>query len=412
MEIPLFSNQDFDNYLLPFKRFFNQPQLSNFTQYLLGLLLCEGKRTITHLHEADSRRGSYNRLHHFLTESPWSEESLQKHRIDLSIKEIEEDFKSSKVKVGFIIGDDTTNPKCGRKMPGFGWNYCSTEEQPIKSQCIVTNLYHYNGNDYPLQMSLYKHQESFKENLEAFQTKNQLMIKHLEKLSFPEEIRTIGLFDSLYFNNDIISACSQKNIDSIGVLRCNRRAILQEDDPVGCRLDNWFRYLKSQQKHPFKQITIRDSKGAKQQTWMFHWTGVIKNLGEVQLIMLTPRLRGKKVEPLFIATTAMDLSVEEIIEYYFTRWKIETFFWTIKQHLGFNHYQVRSETATIRHWYLVLMAYSFLVKARKKSDPSATLGVIKKTFQRQNFKIFIDHIHDNIKKYGQSSNATYLKFAA
>ena len=166
--------------------------------------------------------------------------------------------------VGFLIGDDTTNPKTGKKMAGFGWNHSTVHDAVIPSQSIVTTLYSFQDVSFPFYPSLYKSEAYCQGHPdETFKTKNDLMVEQILKVPLPETLRTIGLFDAFYFNQQVLGACRQRNIQAIGRLKENRRALLSSQDPVGTRLDSWFDFLRRPKKHPFRQITVRDSQGHK-----------------------------------------------------------------------------------------------------------------------------------------------------
>ena len=64
--------------------------------------------------------------------------------------------------------------------------------------------------------------------------------------------------------------------------------------------------------------------------------------------------RGNRYVALF--TTDLTLSVEEIIEYYGARWKIEAGFKEIKQEIGSAKSQVRKADAVINHLNFCMMA--------------------------------------------------------
>ena len=415
MELPIISGtHNFDQFLEPFKHYFSNPQYRNLTHYLLGLLLCEGKRTITRISRSQAGEESYNRLHHFVSESPWDQDDVNQERIDHLMKQVETRAHGKTGPIGFLIGDDTTNPKTGKKMAGFGFNHSTVHDDVIASQSVVATLYHYEGIDIPLYPSLYKSESYCTEHKETFNTKNELMAEQIEKTKLPMGIRTIGLFDSWYFNQTILTGCKEKGIEAIGRLRDNRRAILSSKDPTGTRLDDWFNFLRSHREHPFKRITIRDDQGRTREVWRYHWTGFIKNLGLVQVAILSDRIRGKNATPVFIASTDLNLSVEEIISFYFKRWRIETFFWTQKERLGFNDYQVRPERSAKRHWLLCFLAHSYLVTARETagSKKAATLGDFQRLEQRENFRHLVAHIHSKVKERGHSVDTIYYELAA
>jgi len=415
MEIPIVAGTpSFDRYMEPFKRYFTCPQYRNATHYLLGLLLCEGSRNIAHMSRAQSQDESYNRLHHFLSESPWDEDVVNEARIHQMMDAIEEQAKEEDRPIGFLIADDTTNPKTGKKMAGFGLNHSTVEDAVIPSQSVVATLYHSGDLDIPLHASLYKSEAYCKEHQQTFKTKNELLAEQMKEIKLPEGLRTVGLFDAWYFNSVTLRGCKKLGIEAIGRLKDNRRALLSSGDPVGTRLDNWFDFLRSHHGHPFKRIGVRDGQGHKRELWMYHWTGFIKNLGLVQMVMLSSRIRGKNVTPVFIATTDLHLSAEEIITYYFKRWAIETFFWTAKERLGFNDYRVRPERSAKRHWLLCFLAHSYLVTARTalRRKKGKTLGDLQRMEQRENFRRLVAHIHARVKERGQSIDTICYELAA
>lgn len=415
MEIPIISaNPNFVHFLQPIEQYFTNPQYRNLTHYLLGLLLCEGKRTVAHMSQAQSHRESYNRLHHFLSESPWNENNVNEKRISQIRHHIEALAEERKSPVGFLIGDDTTNPKTGKKMAGFDLHYSTTEDAMIPSQSVVATLYHFEGTDIPLYGELYKTKNYCAHHGESFRTKNDFMVEQIRNFQLPAGIRTIGLFDAWYFNAIIRKVCHDKGIEAIGRLNSNRRALLYSTDSIGTRLSDWFHTLRTRSKHPFRIFTTHDRQGHKRQLWIFHWTGFIANLGLIQLVMLSSRIRGKEVNPVFIASTDLNLSAEEIIDFYFKRWAIETFFWTVKERMGFNHYQVRTERSAKRHWLLCFLAYSYLSSTRPHPGRGKrkTLGECQRSEQRENFRFLISQIHSKIKEHSYSSCAIYREFAA
>jgi len=63
-------------------------------------------------------------------------------------------------------------------------------------------------------------------------------------------------------------------------------------------------------------------------------------------------------------TNHLTLSPENVVEYYNLRWKIECIFRDLKDHLAFDHYQIRSIKAITRHWHLCVLAYTFLLQSK------------------------------------------------
>ena len=79
----------------------------------------------------------------------------------------------------------------------------------------------------------------------------------------------------------------------------------------------------------------------------------------VHLVVI--RTKPQKSRPyryFLVFTTDLTLSVETIVHYYHLRWKIETEFRDSKESFGFDHYQVRSQTAIQRSVVLSFLSAS------------------------------------------------------
>jgi hypothetical protein len=64
--------------------------------------------------------------------------------------------------------------------------------------------------------------------------------------------------------------------------------------------------------------------------------------------------------PTFYATNRLDWEAKRILTTYLDRWPTETFNEDVKEHLGFEDYQLRRLRGIKRHWYLSFVAYSLL----------------------------------------------------
>jgi len=68
----------------------------------------------------------------------------------------------------------------------------------------------------------------------------------------------------------------------------------------------------------------------------------------------------RKTQWIAIFSTNLDLSVEQIIEYYGARWKIESGFKEIKQDIGSSRSQTRNPYAVINHLNFSMMAATII----------------------------------------------------
>ena len=79
----------------------------------------------------------------------------------------------------------------------------------------------------------------------------------------------------------------------------------------------------------------------------------------------------RKTRYIALVTTDLSLSVEQIIEYYGARWKIESGFKEIKQEIGSSKSQVRNADSVINHLNFCMMAatLTWVYAGRLQSDP-------------------------------------------
>jgi hypothetical protein len=103
---------------------------------------------------------------------------------------------------------------------------------------------------------------------------------------------------------------------------------------------------------------------AKAQTYTLHVYGAVREvLAAEQVVMLkTLRCPGRVVwvyrrtQWVALMTTDLDLSIEQIIEFYSARWKIEAGFREIKQEIGSAHTQTRNPDAVFNHLSFCMVA--------------------------------------------------------
>ena len=80
---------------------------------------------------------------------------------------------------------------------------------------------------------------------------------------------------------------------------------------------------------------------------------------DVRLVVMRTRPKpSKPYQYFFVFTTDMTLEVPQIIQYYRNRWQIETAFRDVKQHFGFDKYQVKSRKSINRFVQLSFVAAS------------------------------------------------------
>src|SRR5437588_9222647 len=159
-----------------FRQEFSQPQYQYFVTVLLGLMLCEGARTLRGLVRHIAAGPSLAGLSRFLAQAPWQgravvEEWLEHFRAEMQpLVEAEQQRQRQgqpnqrgrpklPVVTGYLIGDDSTIEKRkGKKMEGWGLHHSTTEEKRVRGHSWVESLYVLLGRRCPLAPQMYRQQ--------------------------------------------------------------------------------------------------------------------------------------------------------------------------------------------------------------------------------------------------------------
>ena len=159
-----------------FRQGLSKPQYQYFVTVLLGLMECEGRRTLSGLVRQVAAGPSLAGLSRFLSEAPWEAAALAESWLrhfreemhpcvaaDLQRQRQEQVKRRGRPKqpvvTGYVIGDDSTmhKPK-GKKMQGLGQHHSTTEGKRIPGHSMVQSLYVLLGRHCPLAPQLYRQQ--------------------------------------------------------------------------------------------------------------------------------------------------------------------------------------------------------------------------------------------------------------
>src|SRR6266581_518396 len=159
-----------------FREVFSKPQYQHFVTVLLGLMLCEGTRTLSGLLRQIADSPSLAGLSRFLSEAPWEEaavvESWLRHFREEMQPQVAAELQrehqmqpkrrgrpKAPVVTGYLIGDDSTIEKRkGKKMEGLGRHHSTTQDKRVRGHSLVESLYVLLGRRCPLAPQLYRQQ--------------------------------------------------------------------------------------------------------------------------------------------------------------------------------------------------------------------------------------------------------------
>jgi hypothetical protein len=137
-------DEELSHFAERFREHFSKPQYQYFVTVLLGLMLCEGRRTLSSLLREVAEYASLAGLSRFLSEDPWSQEDLVARWLTHLRQEMQFVFEAERHRqqsqrpkrrgrpkqplvTGYVIGYNSTmsKPK-GRKMEDLGKHHSTT----------------------------------------------------------------------------------------------------------------------------------------------------------------------------------------------------------------------------------------------------------------------------------------------
>ena len=159
-----------------FRQELSKPQYQYLVIVLLGLMLCEGRRTLRGLLRQVADGASLAGLSRFLAQAPWQATAMVerwlKHFRETMQPLVEAELQRQRqahpkrrgrskppVVTGYLIGDDSTIEKRkGKKMQGLGVHHSTTQDKRVRGHSLVESLYVLLGRRCPLAPQLYRQQ--------------------------------------------------------------------------------------------------------------------------------------------------------------------------------------------------------------------------------------------------------------
>jgi hypothetical protein len=364
---------------------FSEPQFENFSTYTVGLITCEGKKTIQAINRTFMDTKDQSSLNRFLTQSPWNLQKVQNKRLATATQKLH-DCKES---VGYVLLDDTINQKTGKHMQDVGYHYDSKIGKAVLGHDIVTTHYVSGSADYPLNLSLYVKKETCQQKKTEFKTKIQLAVEQINAFTPPEDVRIMLDFDCWFFCRQIVDAAKARGWDWVTKADSNRVCHHKK------RKTNVTELAEGLADERFKTVTIygQDYRLCALKVWM-------PKIGDVRLVV------SKEIDGFqFYVSNLLDFSARQVFLAYKVRHRIEMFYRDVKQNLGLEAYQMRSGRGAIIHWHLVFCAHTLLtilkksaVEADKRLARSlATLGDVCRWVKNQGSRRLIDWLFIKFK---------------
>src|ERR1700686_2442708 len=255
MPVPIIClDDDVRHFAERFRKVFSKPQYQFFVTVLLGLMLCEGSRTLSGLLHQIADGPSLAGLSRFLSGAPWEEaevaESWLNHFRDemepTVAAEVQRQRKAqpkrrgrphTPVVTGYLIGDDSTmHKRKAKKMEGLGVHHSTTEDKRVRGHSLVQSLSVVLGRRCPLAPQLYRQQAVCEVEEVPFQSKIELMETTIRTFEPVAGTVTHVLLDSWYSAKCLWRAARERDfLITTGIKNNRSLAVADPSVPQGWR---------------------------------------------------------------------------------------------------------------------------------------------------------------------------------
>ncbi|BAZ37029.1 transposase [Calothrix sp. NIES-4101] len=340
--------------------FTHKAQKIGFRNYLGGLLGESERKNLSQM--AFNAIGvEYHKLHHFLTEAPWSDSKVNELRLETMNK-----CNQTRISRGFsLIIDDSGHRKSGNFTSGVGRQYIG-EIGKTDNEIVVVTTHLYDGRkSLPLDIELYQHADSLPSGKQypEFEKKTELAIKLIDRTIERKYQPGIVLIDAGYGNNtSFLLELEKRELKYLGGLAKNRKITISVSENVKqtIRLDE---LAQSLPKEAFTKIEMKLDKP--KTVWVVTREVEISQLKgkrNIAIVMNAETFSEATDIDYFITNISTSIvSPKWIVDTYSQRNWVEVFYREAKGWLGLKEYQVRDKRSLMRHFILVFCAYTFIL---------------------------------------------------
>jgi len=332
-----------EEFLPKVKNGFSKPQLKQFARYLTGLMVCD-KKNVTAINNAFVGHNDQSALNNWLTDSPWSDEKLDKARKELA----KEELNAKNIKHAALIVDDTINHKTGKHIEGVNIHFDHAEGKTTLGHQLVTTHLAAGKYSIPLDFELFQRDEGQPD----FETKNDIAKSLIAKAVADGFDFDCVVWDVWYFNYENTSYVEGLGKDWVSGCKINR--LIQIGNDYVSLAD----YLKTVPSEAFKKVSVKTSEGERN-FWTYAKNVTLKKQHQRVRVVFSyeDKVEG---EPKVLATNRLEWDVKTILETYLLRWRIDAFYRDAKQALGLEDSEVRKLCGSKRHWLMVFLADTLL----------------------------------------------------
>ena len=382
-----------------FRPCFSKRQWKYFVIVLLGLVECEGRRTLCGLLAVVGEQASLCGLSRFFSRWQWSPAEVAstwlrrfreqmkvpveaEHQRQWAQREKRPGRPKATVVTGYLILDDSVHVKPkGRKMKGLGQHYSNTERQVVRGHSQFSGLYVLLGRRCPLQPRLYRQKAVCEQEQVPFHSKIDLAVQEIEHFEPVAGTHTHVLIDSWYHCRRVRKTAQGRGCEVSGGLKSNRvmRLIALDGSRTWLSLSDYAAQLKAAD----WQEAVWPSQDGDQKVYVHAVQTWIRKLGPTQVLITChdKNAPGKSIR--YWGTTLLEADAQSVIRALAVRWSVEVLFEDDKDLLGADQYQLMSAEAIVRFWTLIACIGYFLDEQRVAQEALTTWGEARRAIQNE-----------------------------
>ena len=382
--------------------FTRQAQKREFRNYIGGLLGESSRKNLYQM--ANNAVGvTYHRLHHFLTEAPWSAAQVNERRL-----QVMNQCSQTKISRGFtLIVDDSGHRKSGNFTAGVGRQYIGEIGKTDNGIVVVTTHLYDGKKSLPLDIELYQHASSLPEGKKdsSFKKKPELALELIDRCKQRGYRPGIVLIDAGYGNNKtFLLDLEKRELKYIGGLAKNRKVIIAHESNarVEIRLDTLAESLPDDAFIPI-ELQLEN----KRTVWVATRDVELSQMEgkrTIAIVMNASTFNSSSDIDYFITNVDSSIATAKwIVTSYSQRNWVEVFYREAKGWLGLKEYQVRDYRSLLRHFILVFCAYTFILwhtltgglRRRWASKPLNTFAEAIEAFRTAMSFLFVEWLTQN-----------------
>jgi len=377
-----------------------EPQRRHFAEYLTGLLLAE-RKTVRGINSEFANPTDQSCLNKFVTGVDWDVMELNERRLQL----LQEDPTTRYSDHGVIPIDDVLIDHDGKLIADVGWFWDHAEQRnKIAHDYLFVNYVCTSGKHYPLEFRRFRKRELCEAAKLKFENHTVLFCQLIDWVC-ERDIPGDFVFDSYFTNAENLNHIHSKKdrFDRprgyVGDLKTNRK--LEWKGKIA-RADELAKSIPAADRKELRR-------GDKRQ-WYFTCTLTIPDVKHrVRIVIIWDKRND--VEPRkILVTNRVQWEVSRILQVYRHRWTgTETFHRDGKQQLGMGDCQLRDGQGQTRHMYLVMLAYSLLMRQLRQGRAQewalqrlTTIGEACRAMLRESLRTTLGWAIKQVTEFSQS----------